>query len=124
MLQEVENKRNQVDTLSIGLKDELAYYTAIIASFLESITSLTQSTFDPNITREISAYANFLQSKERAGIERAVLSNVFSADTFIGREHLYFRLLDLVTTQRNFIFAFLSLTGRENKIHFRGQMGK
>ena len=107
-LKQLSSVRARVDALSIPATEAIAYYTGINANFLTMITQETFSTFDPVITREMTAYINFLQSKERAGIERAVLSNVFAAGSFKGREELHKRLLDLVTTQKNFDAVFLS----------------
>ena len=123
-LSEIQTMRKRIDAQETEINHTLKYYSSIIADFLDGISDLTFSTFDPQITREISALGNFLQSKERAGIERAVLSNVFTAGTFSGRENLHTRLVNLVTTQENFLSAFFSVSTPSTREYVRGQLGK
>lgn len=51
---------------------------------------------DPEIVKHASAYYYFLESKERAGIERAILSNVFAKDQFdIASRKKYISLVNI-----------------------------
>jgi|GEM_PF-658288 len=88
---QLDSKRAQIKTFKIPLPEVVAYYTNMNAKFLNIIQNVLLITQDPIIIRNISAYMNFLQSKERAGIERAVGSVGFangfspkSLDTFSG----------------------------------------
>ena len=56
-------------------------------------------------------YVAFLQSKERAGIERAVLSSVFVADYF--PEGFFNRFQSLMVTQDTYLNVFRSLATQE-----------
>jgi len=58
--------------------------------------------------------------KERAGIERAVLANVFAKDAFNG--NLFNRFMALVTTQNNYQNVFLSLARDEDKAFFENTL--
>ncbi|WP_440864720.1 nitrate- and nitrite sensing domain-containing protein [Symbiopectobacterium purcellii] len=49
---------------------------------------------DAGITQQITGYYSLLNAKEQAGIERAVLANVFSANRF--GEWMFVRLNQLV----------------------------
>lgn len=111
-LKVIGQKRIAVDAQTIPLKDALGYYTGMNGAFLGLISEM--STVSPNgeLATLTSAYANFLQSKERAGIERAVLSNVFSGNSFGA---LYSKFMALVITQENYTSVFLSLTTEANK---------
>ncbi|MDH4249352.1 MAG: methyl-accepting chemotaxis protein, partial [Deltaproteobacteria bacterium] len=117
-LARIKEIRSQVDDQSIKMEEAISFYTMINANFLNGIIQLTSSTFDPTITRDLIAYANFLQSKEQAGIERAVLSNVFTTGNFKGREQLHKRLLNLINTQDNFNFTFQSIAGTRQKANY------
>lgn len=73
-LNKLSQVRSQVTALDISLAKALGYYTGLNAKLL-SISSLISSlSQDPEVTKNTVAYYNFLQGKERAGIERAVLS--------------------------------------------------
>ena len=99
--------RQSVDDLNIKLGDALAYYTGINASLLDLIADMSKLATNKDIAIMVAAYANFLQGKERAGIERAVLANTFSKDQFSGK--LFLKFLSLVNTQKNYQNVFLSL---------------
>jgi len=99
--------RNSVDSLGVSLKDALAYYTGINKSLLTSAEITARESKDVELTRYAIAYSSYLQSKERAGIERAVLSNVFGADKFA--PGLYSRFITLVTEQDTYMRTFSGL---------------
>jgi methyl-accepting chemotaxis protein len=99
--------RESVNNLNISLGDALAYYTGINKSLLGLIADMSKLATNKDIAIMVAAYANFLQGKERAGIERAVLANTFSKDQFTGK--LFHKFLSLVTTQQNYQDVFLSL---------------
>ncbi|MCF6354553.1 MAG: methyl-accepting chemotaxis protein [Candidatus Polarisedimenticolaceae bacterium] len=109
-LKQIEQKRDAVDMQSIQVKDALGYYTGINSSFLGLVSELSTVSQDGELAIMTAAYANYLQGKERAGIERAVLSDVFARDDFGG---MFNRFMSLVTTQKNYIDVFLSLASRE-----------
>ncbi len=71
-------------TLGLGMAvtDVLGYYTRINTLLLKSIAVSATQSHRADLTMMLSAYVNFLENKERAGIERAVLSNTFAQDRF------------------------------------------
>ncbi|MCP4431932.1 MAG: hypothetical protein GY806_13205 [Gammaproteobacteria bacterium] len=114
-LTKLDEKRQSVNKLAISLGEALAYYTAsndVLLGLIEQVSYLAPS---KEIASMISAYANYLQSKERAGIERAVLTNVFSKDQFTG--NLFNRFTSLVNTQEIYTRIFLSMA-RDKDIDF------
>ena len=81
-LEELAAKREAVTGLRIPASEAIAYFTGAIDRLL-AIPTLATTLSDNNvITRRALAYANLLQAKERAGIERATLSNVFVQNKF------------------------------------------
>ncbi len=76
------NKRLQVDRLNITLDDMLAYYTAHNRLLLDSLAMLIKVSATSDVAQKVVTLSNFARAKEQAGIERAVLNNVFSADQF------------------------------------------
>ncbi len=110
-LQEYMNKistiRSQVDNFSISLKDEVAFYTKMNKKILNIIGLSAKLAATPELVKALDAYTNFLKSKERAGIERAVLSATFSADNFA--PGMYAKFITLVAQQDAYIDAFLTM---------------
>ncbi len=112
----ITKKRFEVDNQTIQLKDSLDYYTSITSAFLSLITEMSTVSSNGELAIMTAAYANYLQGKERAGIERAVLTNVFAKDDF---GNLFNKFMALVTTQTNYTDVFLSLAKNENIIFYK-----
>ena len=74
--------RERVTTLDVPAPEAIAFYTAVIGSYLNAVDGMALVPSDGDLVRQLVAYANFLQAKESAGQERAVLSNAFGADRF------------------------------------------
>ncbi|MCB1839407.1 MAG: nitrate- and nitrite sensing domain-containing protein [Alphaproteobacteria bacterium] len=69
---QIESVRKNVHALNISVAEAVEYYSFMNKDFLGITEQALFVTEDPNLLRDISAYLAFLQSKERAGIERAV----------------------------------------------------
>ena len=111
-LAQVNTKRGLVDKFELPLGDALKYYTGMNGRFLGLVSEMSKNSPDEKLSIMTAAYAAFLQSKERAGIERAVLSNTFARDAF--GPGLFHKFLGLVTTQDNYMDVFLSLATDEH----------
>jgi methyl-accepting chemotaxis protein len=81
-LDKLTNIRQQVDNLSISVNDEVAFYSHLNSLLLSIINNTANENENSKLAISSVAIGSFLQHKERAGIERAVLSNVFSQDSF------------------------------------------
>jgi methyl-accepting chemotaxis protein len=114
-LKEIEAKRTKVNDLSLGLGNALKYYTGMNASFLDTIATIIPMTKDAKTTMQLNTYYNFLMSKERAGIERAVLSNSFTRNKFVSG--MKEKFIKLVTEQNSFLKSFLA-TADSNVIEY------
>ena len=113
MLQKLPDIRRQVDNLSISLSDALEFYTRLTTQLLSIATLNADISHDAAITENTIAYYNFLQGKERAGIERAVLSNTFSADIFA--KGMFVKFIALVTQQDTYFDNFNQFASKDNK---------
>ena len=100
-LQQLPAKRLQVDRLNITLDDMLAYYTAHNRLLLDSLAMLIKVSATSDVAQKVVTLSNFARAKEQAGIERAVLNNVFSADQFTPQ--LKHKHAQLVATQQAFL---------------------
>lgn len=97
----VEATRRGVSNLSLPLADALAVYTAINVAGLDLVMTAARSSKEQVIATELVAVYNFAYAKESAGIERAVLSNVFAKDRF--SKELKSKFIELSTKQHVYI---------------------
>ena len=105
--------RNKVTNFELTVPQEIKWYTQMNAHIL-NIIGLTAS-YAPNnkIAMDLAAYTSFLKAKERAGIERAVLSGTFSKDKFL--PGMYTKFITLLAEQKAFINDFLTFANPEMK---------
>jgi methyl-accepting chemotaxis protein len=115
MLNSMDNMRAKVDTLNISLKEPIGFYTKMNGKFLDSIGTISKNSSDNTISQQLVAYTNFLLSKERAGIERAVLSVTFAKDMFA--KGFYEKFIKLTTEQDSFLKSF-KITANKNALEY------
>ncbi|MEA3371807.1 MAG: methyl-accepting chemotaxis protein [Campylobacterota bacterium] len=120
-MSKVNGIRNRVDSLSISVKDEVKYYTAMNAKILKIVSLTAKLANTPELVKALDAYTNFLKSKERAGIERAVLSGTFAADKF--GDGMFAKLITLIAEQNAYMDSFLSMATPEAEEFYKTQMG-
>jgi methyl-accepting chemotaxis protein len=111
-LEQINDIRRKVSALNISTKDAISYYTTMNAQFLETVTILATISKDAKIVNNISAYSNFLQAKERAGIERAIGSNIFVKDKASPSFKLKF--INLINAQMIYLDIFKKEASDEN----------
>ncbi|MFA0480885.1 methyl-accepting chemotaxis protein [Vibrio splendidus] len=119
-LNQITSIRNRVDSQSIPLSEALGYYTKLNAKLLSVSALIAELSSDATITTETIAYYNFLQGKERAGIERAVLNNTFSKDEF--GPGMLVKFISLVTEQNTYFSNFEVLGNPDNVRFFEQQL--
>ncbi len=115
-LSQLSNVRNRVDSLDIPLSEALAFYTKTNAQLLSISTVISEVSTDAVITKETVAYYNFIQGKERAGIERAVLSNTFANDKFPPK--MLTKFIKLVSEQQTYFHGFNAFANEKNKAFY------
>jgi len=114
-LQKIKDIRKQVSALQISAKEAIGYYTSMNAKFLETISSIIKLTTNVDEANDITSFYNFLMSKERAGIERAVMANSFARNKFLpGMKQ---KLIVLMTEQTTFLKSFLA-TAKPSYVKF------
>jgi hypothetical protein len=105
-LNRIEDKRKRVNQLKLSVAEEISYYTKIVDSLLMGIKYLLKAITHVELSNQIVTYVNILQAKEKAGIERATLNNVFSRGYFA--QDMYKKFILLVGLQevylKNFFF--------------------
>ena len=78
----LDSMRSSVDSQSVATKAAVGYYTALNKSILDTITEFSTLSRDPKIRNMLNSLVLFISAKERAGIERAILSATFARDEF------------------------------------------
>ena len=116
-LDRIADIRNGISSLKLPVKDAIGYYSGTISHLLLVPARATLYSNDGQLSRKMQAYYNFLQAKERAGIERAVLANVFAADQF--GAGLYTRFVRLVSEQEAFFQSFERFSSPEELTDYR-----
>jgi methyl-accepting chemotaxis protein len=119
-MSKIENIRKQVDSLSISVKDEVVYYTGMNKKILNIVSLTAKLATTQELVKALDAYANFLKSKERAGIERAVLSGTFAADKF--GAGMFSKWITLVAEQNAFLNSSLSMASDSVKTFYNNKM--
>jgi methyl-accepting chemotaxis protein len=111
LLEGIGQRRAAVSARTISSEDAILYYTKVNTALLDAVTFLSRMGYDVDLTMESLAYANFLKGKERAGIERAVLSDTFARDAFT--PGMFARTSALIAEQEAYFDAFSSVASGE-----------
>ncbi len=105
--------RNLVSSQQIATKKALKKYTKINKDLLLVIVKISTLPSTPDISKQIISYLNFLMAKEKAGIERAVGTNILEKDYFEGDSREVFT--DLISSQKSFLSAFDNYADKTSK---------
>ncbi len=81
-LNNLNSIRSQISSLTINKSKAISYYTNMNNIFLTIVPHITKLANDANIAEKLAAYSNFLFSKEKAGVERAIGTGVLAAQKF------------------------------------------
>jgi methyl-accepting chemotaxis protein len=94
--------RSNVEGLGISVGEMAGYYTGTIGKLLSIVETMAVLSTDADVARNIVAYTNFLQGKERAGLERAMGANGFGKGEFA--PEIYVKFVSLIG-QQNILFG-------------------
>ena len=111
--------RTRVSNLNIDSASAIGFYTNLNSKLLSVSTIISELSTNAHLTEQTIAYYNFLQGKERAGIERAVMSSTFILDEF--KAGVFVKFITLVTEQNTYINNFLNTTSNENARFYQEQ---
>ncbi|EWG99460.1 methyl-accepting chemotaxis protein [Halomonas sp. BC04] len=110
-LQQTPALRERVDQQAVTGGEAVAHYTGINSALVTIIGRMTLAKEEGSVTSRMAAYYNLLQTKELAGIERAMLAGAFSSDNMTPTG--YQQLLKLLGKQAAFEEAFTTLSTAE-----------
>ncbi len=109
----INNIRSLVDQLKISVKNEVGYYSNMNKKILDIVGLTAKLADNPELVKALDSYTNFLKSKERAGIERAVLSNTFAANKFA--KGMFYKWITLVAEQKSYLDSFMAMESQKDK---------
>ena len=115
-LNNIKSIRSGVDNFSVKVGDVLGYYTSTIAKLINNIVVISNISNNYEIIRSLTAFVSFINAKENAGQERAVLSNTFSADKF--GDGIYNKFIALVVAQNLYIEEFKKYVATEELVNY------
>ncbi len=112
-LSKLSEMRKRVSNLSVSTKEAVGYYTAINSSIIDTVARLSTQVNDLDLRNLMNSLLLFISAKERAGIERAVLSGAFSRDNF--DKFLYSKFISVVAQQKALFHLFEVTANKELK---------
>lgn len=112
-LNRITKMRDQFRELNISGEKAINYFTDMNGLFLDVIDHISKLSSNADLSNMLASYNNFLKGKERAGIERAVLCDVFAAGRF--GDGMMRRFANLVAEQQVYERVFLSLANPEHR---------
>jgi methyl-accepting chemotaxis protein len=113
----LQAKREAISALKIAGHEAIGYYTDMNTAFLNVNSRLTHLSTNGALSRQLAAYVSFSLAKERAGIERASLSNTFAQDSFDPKVYERFRVI--IAAQDVYLDMAMSLATAEQKEFYR-----
>lgn len=102
--------RQRVLGLTIAAPELLEYYTTLNKHIIDTIALLSTQAISIEMRNDLNALAIFITAKERAGIERAVLSNTFAKNEF--NKALYAKFIEVVTQQEILLNLFKTVASK------------
>jgi methyl-accepting chemotaxis protein len=107
------NIRIGVNEQNIPSNDIVQYYIKLNRSLLAISRLIATFIDDPKIKRQMNAYLYLLKNKELAGIERAVLTQAFTAKTPTVKVYNHF--VSLLAEQKIYMTLFLDVSNEEQE---------
>ena len=114
--------RGQVTGLKASVGQMAKYYSGTISKLMKVIEAMEHASHSDVVSKEITAYIAYLQGKERAGIERAMGANGFTAGEF--KPAIYRKFLQLISAQNVYLSVFdLFATEKLRALHAKTLSG-
>jgi len=111
-LENLQNMRQRITSLEVSKKEAIGYFTSINGDFIDAIAVLAKNSSNVDLAKKLTSYANFLYSKERAGVERAVGAGIFGT----GRVNtaIQLKFSGLIVAQESYYKSFEVLASDES----------
>ncbi|MCP5047668.1 MAG: hypothetical protein GY940_10885, partial [bacterium] len=107
-LKQLESMREKISQLEIDTNTGIAYFSGLNTAILKTFSYIPALINNGEVSKQFLALSNLLFAKEKAGIERALLTSVFSRNRFKNKME-FSSFNSLVDLQKLFISNFLSI---------------
>ncbi len=112
-LAKLDATRVSISSLEFNVPKTVGYYTPLNGAFIDTIAHIAKMSSDVKMSTSLNAFTNYLYSKERAGVERAVMTGTFAKDSYPAG--FYAKFVKLISQQDTYMGRFLFLTSSENR---------
>ncbi len=116
-LKKLDATRKSISSLAYNVPQTVGYYTPLNGAFLDTVAYIAKMSSDKQMSISLNAFTNYLYSKERAGIERAVMTATFAKDVY--PSGFYAKFVKLMSQQDTYMSRFLFLTSADNKEFYK-----
>ena len=99
--------RSRINNLSVSVKEEVAFYSKLNKELLAIVDQTAKEGDSQAIAIQAASFSAYLQMKERAGLERAVLSSSFGNREF--KPGMFLGFATLVSEQQSYEERFMAL---------------
>ncbi|UAL45091.1 methyl-accepting chemotaxis protein [Shewanella inventionis] len=112
LLTQLDAMRGKVSNLTVAVPEQVSFYTQINTLLLSMVDEAASQSLDSELSMRLKALSAFLQLKERAGIERAVLSTTFGHSEFA--PGMFRRFVTLYAEQQTYAERFIAAATTHN----------
>lgn len=119
-LESLSQRREAATSLRSTVQEHLGYYTGLIGTWLAVAGQIPVLSQDVRLANMGHAYVNLMQGKEKAGVERATLSNVLAAGRF--EEGMFRRFAALSAAQEVYFAQFTSAATPEQSAFLKEKL--
>ena len=103
-LARLDARRDEIDRQALAPPAAVSYLTDVIGRLISVTAGISKLATDTDISKSIAAYANLVEGKERAGLERATVASGIVAGRF--EPQAYVQAIGLAAAQESFFSAF------------------
>jgi methyl-accepting chemotaxis protein len=112
--------RKATNEMAITPAKGIGFYSDLDALYLKAISHMSHRGGTAEMSSMLAAYTNFLQGKEKTGVERATMATVFGADKF--DKAAFQKFGAAVNTQDTYLRVFLSLANEEQQSVYKDKI--
>ncbi|SQH76772.1 Methyl-accepting chemotaxis protein [Shewanella benthica] len=120
-LASLHEMRSSVNNLSISVSEGVQFYTRLNMALLSIVDQTAYEGGSQAIAIQAASFSAYLQMKERAGVERAVLSSMFGQEDVDPQSFIKF--ITLISEQNSYQERFLALADDGVKQDYRRLQG-
>jgi methyl-accepting chemotaxis protein len=114
---DIKAMREKVKALQVPTKVPVAFYTSLNKKIIDTISYFSTLSNNPKVRTYFNSYVVFISSKERAGIERAVMSGVFAKDKFTPLA--FAKFASLASEQKTLLNLFHHVSSKDMQEKFK-----